>query len=47
MTNINEMREYLLSELEEQRQRWILRQENNYSYIFMICNDIGITENDS
>ena len=42
MMNINEMREYLLEELKEERQKMLMNQENHYSYLFMICNDMGI-----
>lgn len=42
MMNINEMREYLLEELKEERQKMLMLKENHYSYIFMLCNDMGI-----
>lgn len=42
MMNINEMREYLLEELKEERQKMLMNQENNYSYLYMLCNDMGI-----
>lgn len=42
MMNINEMREYLLDELHEEWKKMVMKQENNYSYLFMLCNDIGI-----
>lgn len=42
MMNINEMREYLLEELKEERQKMLMNKENHYSYIFMLCNDMGI-----
>ena len=42
MMNINEIREYLLEELKEERQKMLMNQENHYSYLFMICNDMGI-----
>ena len=40
----DEMKEFLLNELKEERQRMLEGKENQYSYLFMICNDIGITE---
>lgn len=42
--NINEMKEYLLEELKEERYKMLMNKENHYSYIFMICNDMGIVE---
>lgn len=42
MMNINEMREYLLEELKEEHQKMLMNKENYYSYIFMLCNDMGI-----
>lgn len=42
MMNVDEMREYLLEELKEERQKMLMNKENKYSYIFMICNDMGI-----
>lgn len=44
MMNINEMKEYLLEELKEERNKMLMNQENNYSYLLMLCNDMGITE---
>lgn len=44
MMNINEMKEYLLNELKEERYKMLMHQENKYSYIFMLCNDMGIIE---
>lgn len=41
---ITEMKEYLLGELEEERKKMLMNKENHYSYIFMICNDMGIIE---
>ena len=42
MMNINEMREYLLEELHEEWKKMTMKQENNCSYLFMLCNDMGI-----
>lgn len=44
MMTIEEMKEYLLDELKEERNKMLMNQENKYSYIFMLCNDMGITE---
>ena len=44
MMNIEEMKEYLLDELKEERKKMFMNQPNNYSYLFMLCNDMGIVE---
>ena len=44
MMNINEMKEYLLCELKEERYKMLMNQENKYYYLFMLCNDMGIIE---
>ena len=44
MMDINEMKEYLLCELKEERYKILMNQENKYSYLFMLCNDMGIIE---
>ena len=41
---IAEMKEYLLEELKEERNKMLMNKENHYSYILMICNDMGIVE---
>ena len=41
---ITEMKEYLLEELKEERNKMLMNKENHYSYIFMLCNDMGIIE---
>ena len=41
---INEMKEYLLEELKEEKNKMLMNKENHYSYILMICNDMGIIE---
>ena len=41
---ITEMKEYLLEELKEERTKMLMNKENHYSYIFMLCNDMGIIE---
>jgi hypothetical protein len=43
MMNVDEMKEYLLEELKNERNKMLMKQENHYSYLFMICNDMGIT----
>ena len=44
MMNLEEMKEYLLNELKEERNKMLMNEENDYSYIFMLCNDMGIVE---
>ena len=41
---IIEMKEYLLEELKEERTKMLMNKENHYSYIFMLCSDMGIIE---
>ena len=41
---IAEMKEYLLEELKEERKKMLMGKDNHYSYILMICNDMGIVE---
>ena len=43
MMNVEEIREYLLDELKDERQKMLMNKENHYSYIFMLCNDMGFT----
>lgn len=38
----NEMIEYMNEELKEERVKYLRGEENHYSYIFMLCNDMGI-----
>lgn len=42
MMTIEEIREYLLEELKEEKNKMLMNKENHYSYIFMLCNDMGI-----
>ena len=42
--NYDEMVEYLLDELKDERNKMLMNKENRYSYIFMLCNDMGIVE---
>lgn len=37
-----EIKEYLLEELADQRRRYLTNDTNHYSYLWMILNDIGI-----
>lgn len=37
------MKEYLLNELKEEWELCKAGKDNNYSYLFMLCNDMGIT----
>lgn len=39
-----EMIEYLLDELAEERQKMLMGKENKYGYLFMLCNDMGIVK---
>ena len=41
---ITEMKEYLLEELKEEKNKMLMNKENHYSYIFMLCSDMGIAE---
>ena len=41
-----EMIKYLLDELKEERKKMLLCKDNKYSYIFMLCNDMGIIPED-
>lgn len=40
----DEMVEYLLDELKDERNKMLMNKENRYSYIFMLCNDMGIID---
>lgn len=44
MMTYEEMKQYLLDELKEEHEKMIKKQGSNYSYIFMLCNDMGIIE---
>lgn len=39
-----EMVEFLLDELAEERQEMLMGKENKYAYLFMLCNDMGIAK---
>ncbi len=41
---IEEMKAYISEELEEEWNKLIKGKPNNYSYLFMIANDMGLTE---
>lgn len=41
---IEEMKEYIAAELEEERGKLMKAEPNHYSYLFMIANDMGLTE---
>ena len=41
-----EMVEFLLNELKEEKKKMLMGKENHYGYLFMLCNDIGITNLD-
>ena len=38
------MVEYLKNELREERYKAIMHQPNNYGYLFMILNDMGLVD---
>lgn len=44
MMSCEEMKKYLIDELKEERRKMLMNQDNKYSYIFMICNDMGIID---
>lgn len=39
---IEEMKEYIAEELKEERAKMLRNEPNNYSYLFMIANDMGL-----
>jgi hypothetical protein len=41
---IKEMKEYISSELQEEYDKMMRGEDNHYSYLFMIANDMGLTE---
>ena len=41
---INEMKEYIKEELKEERRKMFMGKPNNFSYLFMIANDMGLVE---
>ena len=41
-----EMVEYLLDILKEEKEKMLQGEENHYGYLFMLCNNIGITSLD-
>ena len=41
---IEEMKEYIAAELEEEHKRLLAGEENHYGYLFMIANDMGLTK---
>lgn len=41
---IKEMKEYISSELQEEYNKMMRGEDNHYSYLFMIANDMGLTE---
>lgn len=38
----DEMINYLIDELKEEREKYLSGKDNHYGYIYMICNDLGI-----
>lgn len=41
--NIEAVKAYMLAELAEQKAKWQMGEDNRYSYIYMLCNDMGFT----
>lgn len=44
MMKIEEMKEFLLDELKEEKKKMLRNEENHFGYLFMLLNDIGIIE---
>jgi len=44
---IEEMKEYIVQELEEERAKMNLNEPNHFSYLFMIANDMGLIEQEA
>ncbi|MBQ8617040.1 MAG: hypothetical protein IJ418_05945 [Clostridia bacterium] len=44
MMSLTEMKEYLLEELKEEKSKLLRNVPNHDSFLSMICNDMGITE---
>lgn len=41
---IDEMKEYIIDELLEERKKLLMNQPNHYGYLYMIANDMGLIE---
>ena len=41
---IEEMKKYIKEELEEEYRKLMMGKPNNYGYLFMIANDMGLVE---
>ena len=41
---IKEMKAYIAEELKEEYEKLLKGEENNYEYLFMIANDLGLTK---
>jgi len=41
---IEEMKAYIREELKEEHDKLMKGEPNNYSYLYMIANDMGLTE---
>ena len=41
---IEEMKAYIRAELKEEYNKLLHNEPNNYSYLFMIANDMGLTD---
>jgi len=42
-TTVEEIREYMLDELKREFHKMVMKEENNFGYIYMLCNDMGFT----
>ena len=41
---IKEMKDYISKELQEEHDKMIRGEKSHYSYLFMIANDMGLTD---
>lgn len=46
LMSYDEMIDYLIDELREERNKWLSNKENKFGYTYMLCNDMGITSLD-
>lgn len=46
LMSYDEMIDYLIDELREERNKWLSNKENRFGYTYMLCNDMGITSLD-
>lgn len=43
MMTMDELRDYLSTEIADERNKYLMGCDNHYSYLLMLCNDIGLT----